>query len=213
MGATLSPLRLAALALLLVAAACGPAPAHTPTPGAPAATTSASGQTLAPSPSPVRYPTLPPEWTATAIPTFTLTPLPPTPTKTHTPVPTLAFTVTAAVAGATFTGTTGVHNQPLALPDALYRVDWEYIGPADTAFTVRLASPDSNTTLTFVDGLGPQRGASDLRIIGTADLLLSVEAAGPWVIIIRRAAEIFQPTATPTLTPPSTPLTPSPAPT
>ena len=155
------------------------------------------------------YPTLPPEWTATLTPSPTLTPVPPTPTRTPTVVPTLAFTVTAAVAGETFTGTAAVHNQPLALLDGLYRLDWEYIGPPGTAFVVRLASPDSNATLTFVDGQGPQRGASDLRIIGAADLLLSVEAAGPWVLLIQPAAGS---PVTVTLTPTATSIT-LPAPT
>ncbi len=191
--------RLAACALLLLSAACRPQPAPAPT-----ATQPTSALTAAPSPSAVSYPTLPPEWTATLTPTPTLTPLPPTPTRTPTVVPTLAFTVTPAVAGAVFTGTAAIHNQPLALLDGLYRLDWEYIGPDGTAFVLRLASPDSNSTLTFADGQGPQRGASDLRIIGTADLLLSVQAAGPWVLFIQPVTGItvtVTPTATPILLP------------
>ncbi len=210
---TISPrshasLRLAALALLLISAACGPQPAPAST-----ATEPAGLPTAAPSPSAVSYPTLPPEWTATFTPTPTLTPVPPTATRTPTVVPTLAFTVTPSVGGVVFTGTAAVNNQPLALPAGVYRLDWEYIGPAGTAFTLRLASPDSNSTVTFVDGVGPQRGASDLRIIGNADLLLSVEAAGPWVLFIQPAAGVpLTVTVTPTVTPTPT-LSVLPAPT
>ncbi|MCC7358299.1 MAG: hypothetical protein IT317_02410 [Anaerolineales bacterium] len=197
-------------AAVLFLAACAPrlpAPTAAPTVTAPTLTLAAA----LPRGTPVRYPTLPPEWTATAIPTFTATPLPPTPTQTYTPVPTLPYTVTPSVAGAVFTGSASLLNQPLALTDGRYHVDWEYLGLADTHFVFRLASPDSNSTVTFVDALGAQRGASDLRIVGLADLLLSVEAAGDWVVLIRPAAP--RTTATPahlTETPASVPL---PAPT
>ena len=209
------------IALLLLAACAPRPPAPTATPSvAPPTLTLAAGL---PTGTPVRYPTLPPEWTATAIPTFTPTPLPPTPTQTFTPVPTLPYTVTPAVAGAVFTGSTSLVNQPLALTDGLYHVDWEYLGLADTHFVVRLASPDSNSTVTFVDAMGAQRGASDLRIVGLADLLLSVEAAGDWVVLIRPAAPSVTATPAPLTTgspvaptvtpgfPPPTPRTPAPS--
>lgn len=191
-------------ALLLISVGCSPQPTPLPNATAPAA-----APTLLPSPSAISYPTLPPAWTATPTPTVTHTPVPPTPTQTFTPVPTLAFTVTA-VTGQVFTGTAGVTNLPFALLDGLYLVNWEYIGPADTAFALRLASPDSNTTLTFVAGQGPQRGASDLRIIGTADLLLSVQAAGDWVVIIQPYSNA---SATPGPSPTPTPTVGLPAPT
>ncbi len=196
------PLRFVAAALLLASFGCALPPAPAPPATAPAGAT----PTLFAVASAVLYPTLPAEWTATATPTVTHTPVPPTPTRTATPVPTLAVTVTAATSQV-FTGTTGVTNLPFALLAGLYRVDWEYIGPDNTAFALRLAAPDSNTTLTFVDAQGPQRGASDLRIVGTADLLLAVVAMGDWVVFIQPYAASATPALSPTPGPSPTPTT------
>jgi hypothetical protein len=156
---------------------------------------------------PIRYPTLPPEWTATPKPsataTWTASPMPsptatgPTAKPSKTPTQLGAPTKTAQPAQAatatnsgsaplTFSGTDTLHEQPFSLTNGYYVIEWSFTGARDVEFAVVIGVPSTKTFMNFYNGAGPTSGSARFHVIpATIDLTLSVEAFGSWHVTIR----------------------------